>query len=161
MRKLLVACVFFAALATAGATRAEHGKSVGGLTVEHAWARATAGHAKAASAYLTIRNESGADDRLLAVAADAVAGMAMLHTNIMQGDVMKMRPVDGIDIKTGQTATLKPGGYHVMLMGLKAPLKEGQHFPLTLKFEKAGPITVEVEVEGVGARGEGHGRPHQ
>jgi hypothetical protein len=73
----------------------------------------------------------------------------------MQGMVMKMRPITGLDIPAGQPVTLKPGGEHIMLMGLNQPLHEGQSFPLTLDFEKAGPRTVTVTVEKAGARGPG------
>ena len=73
----------------------------------------------------------------------------------MQGMVMKMRPITGLDIPAGQPVTLQPGGDHLMLMGLNQPLHEGQSFPLTLDFEKAGPRTVTVTVEKAGARGPG------
>jgi hypothetical protein len=73
----------------------------------------------------------------------------------MQGMVMKMRPISGVDIPAGQPVSLKPGGEHIMLMGLSQPLREGQSFPLTLDFEKAGPRTVTVTVEKVGAKGPG------
>lgn len=160
MRKLFTFWVFVAALSIANAAMAEHGKSVGGLTIEHAWARASAGPAKTAAAYLTIKNVGKVDDRLTAVTASSVAGMAMLHTTVMDGNVMKMRHVDGITVKAGATATLEPGGNHVMLMGLTAPLKEGGRFPLTLTFEKAGRVIVEVEIKAPGAMGDGHGK-HQ
>jgi len=73
----------------------------------------------------------------------------------MQGMVMKMRPISGVDIPAGHPVSLKPGGEHIMLMGLSQPLREGQSFPLTLDFEKAGPRTVTVTVERVGAKGPG------
>ena len=73
----------------------------------------------------------------------------------MQGMVMKMRPIAGLDIPAGQSVSLQPGGEHIMLMGLHQPLREGQSFPLTLDFEKAGPRTVSVTVEKVGAKGPG------
>jgi periplasmic copper chaperone A len=131
--------------------------SVGALTIAKPWARASAGPARAAAAYLTISNGGSEDDRLIAVDAGPVAATATLHTTAKDGDVMRMRHVEGIAVKAGATATLAPGGDHVMLMGLTAPLKEGGRFPLTLTFEKAGPVTVEVEVRAVGAIGNGHG----
>ena len=75
------------------------------------------------------------------------AASVELHSMTMDGDVMKMRQVDAIDLPAGQTVELKPGGYHLMLIGLKAPLKAGDKFPLTLKFEKAGEVIVTVKVE--------------
>lgn len=126
--------------------------SIGALTVEFAWARASAGPAKAGAAYVSIRNASTTADRLVA-ASTPVSRSATLHTHVMTGNMMRMRPVDGLPIAPSATLTLKPGGDHLMLMGLRASLKKGGHFPLTLRFEKAGEITVTVTVQGVGARG--------
>ena len=92
-------------------------------------------------------------------ASTPVANKAELHTHIKDGDVMKMREVQSIEIGPHSKVMLKPGGLHVMLMGLKEPLVKGSHFPLTLVFEKAGKMTVDVSVEGVAAMGDdgGHG----
>ena len=97
-------------------------------------------------------NQSPTADRLVS-ASTPVAKKAELHTMSMQGMVMKMRPISGLDIPAGQPVSLKPGGEHIMLMGLNQPLREGQSFPLTLDFEKAGPRTVTVTVEKAGAKG--------
>ena len=120
------------------------------LQIEHPWARASAGAAKTGAAYLTI-TDSGAPDRLTG-ASTPVAATAELHES-MSGDMgmMKMRPVPGLPVAPGKPVKLAPGGYHIMLMGLKAPLKQGDSFPLTLTFEHAPPMTVTVAVEGVGA----------
>ncbi|HEX3417160.1 MAG TPA: copper chaperone PCu(A)C, partial [Stellaceae bacterium] len=91
-------------------------------------------------------------DRLVS-ASTPVAKKAELHTMSMQGMVMKMRPISGVDIPAGQAVSLKPGGEHIMLMGLNQPLREGQSFPLNLDFEKAGQRTVTVTVEKAGAKG--------
>ena len=120
------------------------------LEVTNAWARATPGKAKNGAAYVTI--ESPTADRLVS-ASSPVAKKAELHTMSMQGMVMKMRPIAGLDVPPGQSLTLKPGGEHIMLMGLNQPLHEGQSFPLTLDFEKAGPRTVTVAVEKAGSNG--------
>ena len=120
------------------------------LEVANAWARATPGKAENGAAYLTI--QSPTPDRLVAVSSP-VAKKAELHTMSMEGMVMKMRPLAGLDIPAGQPITLKPGGEHIMLVGLNAPLREGQSFPLTLTFEKAGSRTVTVAVEKPGAAG--------
>ena len=120
------------------------------LEVSNAWARATPGKAENGAAYLTI--QSPTPDRLLSVSTP-VAKKAELHTMSMEGMVMKMRPLADLDIPAGQPVTLKPGGQHVMLLGLDAPLREGQSFPLTLTFEKAGTRTVTVAIEKPGAAG--------
>jgi hypothetical protein len=122
------------------------------LDIDHAWAGATPGNAENGAAYVTITSPTA--DRLVS-ASTPVAKKAELHTMSMQGMVMKMRPVSGVDIPPGQPVSLKPGGEHIMLMGLNQPLREGQSFPLTLDFEKAGLRTVNVTVEKVGAKGPG------
>jgi copper(I)-binding protein len=122
------------------------------LDVASAWAGATPGKAENGAAYVTITSPTA--DRLVS-ASTPVAKKAEVHTMSMQGMVMKMRPVSGVDIPAGQAVTLKPGGEHIMLMGLNQPLREGQSFPLTLNFEKAGPRTVTVTVEKAGAKGPG------
>ena len=120
------------------------------LEVSNAWARATPGKAENGAAYLTIQSPTA--DRLLSLSSP-VAKKAELHTMSMEGMVMKMRPLADLDIPAGQPVTLKPGGQHVMLLGLDAPLREGQSFPLTLTFEKAGTRTVTVAIEKPGAVG--------
>ena len=120
------------------------------LEVTSAWARATPAKAENGVAYLTIRSPT--PDRLVSVSSP-VAKKAELHTMSMEGMVMKMRPLAGLDIAAGQPVTLKPGGEHIMLLGLNGPLREGQSFPLTLTFEKAGMREVTVAVEKPGAGG--------
>ena len=137
------ACIAFASTALAQPTQ---------LEVDNAWARATPGKAENGAAYVTITSPTA--DRLVS-ASTPVAKKAELHTMSMQGMVMKMRPISGLDIPAGQPVGLKPGGEHIMLMGLNQPLREGQSFSLTLDFEKAGPRTVTVTVEKVGAKGPG------
>ena len=118
------------------------------LEVSNAWARATPAKAENGAAYVTI--VSPTPDRLLS-ASSPVAKKAELHTMEMAGMVMKMRPLAGLDIPAGQPVALKPGGEHIMLVGLQQPLREGQSFTLTLNFEKAGARTVSVAVEKAGA----------
>jgi copper(I)-binding protein len=122
----------------------------GQLEVSDAWARATPGKAENGAAYLTIRSPTA--DRLVSASSPA-AKKAELHTMEMAGMVMKMRPLAGLDIPAGRPVTLKPGGEHIMLMGLNTPLREGQSFPLTLTFEKAGTREVSVAIEKPGAAG--------
>lgn len=137
---------FVAGLAVVSAALAQPAQ----LEVNDAWAGATPGKAENGVAYVTITSPTA--DRLVS-ASTPVAKQAELHTMSMQGMVMKMRQISGVDIPAGQPVTLKPGGEHIMLMGLKQPLREGQSFPLTLDFEKAGPRTVTVTVEKAGAKG--------
>ena len=118
------------------------------LEVSNAWARATPAKAENGAAYVTI--VSPTPDRLLSASSPA-AKKAELHTMEMAGMVMKMRPIAGLDIPAGQPVALKPGGEHIMLIGLQQPLREGQSFTLTLNFEKAGARTVSVAVEKAGA----------
>lgn len=126
--------------------------NLGELTVESPWARASAGAARAGAAYLRIVNAGARDDRLVGVSAP-VAARAELHTHTMTDGVMRMRKIDGVPVPGNRSAELKPGGHHVMLMGLVGPLKRGSTFPLTLVFERAGTITVPVPVRPVTARG--------
>ncbi len=141
--KLLAVAACFVVASTALA-------QTGQLEVSNAWARATPAKAENGVAYLTIRSPT--PDRLVAVSSP-VAKKAELHTMEMAGMVMKMRPLAGLDIPAGQPVTLKPGGDHVMLTGLNGPLREGQSFPLTLTFEKAGTREVSVAIEKPGAAG--------
>jgi len=118
------------------------------LKIEQPWARATPGGAKTGAAYVTL--ESAAPDALVS-ASTPVAEKAEVHTNMQEGGVMKMMPVEEVPLDPGKRVELKPGGEHIMLMGLKRPLKEGDHFPLTLTFRNAGKREVEVRVEKPGA----------
>ncbi|MBI3505441.1 MAG: copper chaperone PCu(A)C [Proteobacteria bacterium] len=120
------------------------------IKVETAWARASAGEARTGSAYLTLHNMGNEPDRLLSVSTP-VAGKAELHNHIMVGNVAQMRPVDAIEVSPGSPTVLQPGGLHVMLLDLKAPLKAGQSFPVTLTFARAGKIEATVAVQGLRA----------
>ncbi len=131
-----------------------HSFKLGAIDIGHPWARPTASGQMAGGAYLKLTN-AGAADRLV-FASSEVAASVELHSMTMDGNVMRMRQVDAIDLRAGQTVELKPGGFHIMLMGLKAPLKEGSNFPLKLKFEKAGEVTVMVNVEQPKAEGGEH-----
>jgi len=134
------------AVLTLPATGHAHDYKLGDLTIQHPWARASIGAAKAGAAYLEIVNEGKRPDLLIA-AASPVAEHAKLHTHLVEGGVAKMRPVEAVEITPGEPAILQPGGLHIMLMGLKAPLVEGNMFPVTLTFERAGNITIQVIVQ--------------
>lgn len=143
MRSWLLAAAILLALGGAAGAR---DYTLGDLRIDHPWARASIGRVPNGAAYLTIVTHGEAADRLVAVESD-VAKRVSLHTHLMEGGVMKMRPVESVEIAPGEPTVLKPGGLHVMLMGLKAPLEEGARFPLTLIFERAGRIEVQVQVE--------------
>jgi len=127
-----------------------HDVQVGTLGIAQARARATVAGQPSGGGYLTLSNQGTTAERLLGASAP-IAAAVELHTMRMEGDVMRMRPVDAIDLPPGQTVELKPGGLHLMFTGLKAPLKAGEGFPLTLRFEKAGELTIHMHVEAAGA----------
>lgn len=125
--------------------------TLGELRVERPWARASAiRSAKAGAAYFTLVNLGAEPDRLIG-AATPRAGKAGLHNHVMDQGVMKMLPVAAIEVSPGAPIVLEPGGLHVMLMGLTAPLEEGATFPLTLIFENAGAVEIEVTIQGPAA----------
>ncbi len=127
-----------------------------GVAVEQPWTRA-APQGGVGGAFMTLRNTGTTEDRLLAVTSP-LAGKVELHETRRDGDVMRMRPVDTIPLPAGAAVALAPGGLHVMLIGLQKPLAAGERVPLTLRFERAGAVTVEAEVLAAGARGAGHGQ---
>jgi copper(I)-binding protein len=128
---------------------------VGGLTITAPWARATPRGAPVAGGYLTITNNGTGSDRLVG-GSFAVADRFEVHEMTMEGGVMRMRPVaGGLEIKPGQTVELKPGGYHVMFMGLKGELKAGDTIRGTLEFARAGKIEISYPVRAMGG-GSGH-----
>lgn len=120
--------------------------TLGTLQIVQPWSRPSTSQAQAGAAFLAIANKGALTDRLLSAASPA-AEKVELHTHVMDGNVMRMRAVDAIEIAAGGTVKLEPGGLHVMLFGLKQQLVVGQTFPLTLRFERAGEIVVDVQVE--------------
>jgi copper(I)-binding protein len=122
-----------------------------GVAVSHAWARATAANAMAGGAFLTLTATHDAD-KLVGVSSPVAKSVA-LHETVNDKGVMKMLPVPVLDLPADTAVTLKPGSYHIMLMGLHHQLKQGDSFPLTLTFEHAKPQTVSVTIEGPGAAG--------
>lgn len=118
-----------------------------GIEIGDPWARASAMVQNAGAAYMTISaGEEG--DTLIGVSVDSsVAGMAELHQSAMGDDgMMTMEMVPSIPVPANGSVSLEPGGYHVMLMNLAAPLQTGEEFEITLQFENAGEITVTVEI---------------
>ncbi|GGP19177.1 copper chaperone PCu(A)C [Silvimonas iriomotensis] len=120
------------------------------LTVSQAWARATPPGASTAAAYFIIKNEGATTDSIVG-ARTSVADDASVHEMKMANGMMQMRAVPKLDIPAKASVTFSPQGYHVMLTGLKAPLKEGSHFKLSLALQRGGSIDVNVDVLGLGA----------
>jgi copper(I)-binding protein len=151
-RLSLFALTIAGLLLVPGAASAETANP-GDLTVEKAWSRATPAGAEVAAGYLTIVNRGGTPDRLVSVTT-SVADKTQIHQMKMADGKMEMRPVpDGIEIPAKGTVVLEPMGYHLMLMGLKAPLKKGEMFTGSLIFEHAGGVDATFRVEGIGAMG--------
>jgi periplasmic copper chaperone A len=127
--------------------------TVGSIEVVNPWARATPKGAPVGGAYMTITNKGAEADRLIA-ASTPVASQAEVHQMTMDKGVMSMRPVKGgLEIKPGQTVVLNPESFHLMLMGLKQPMAQGEHVKATLDFAKAGKLDLEFAVESMGAQG--------
>ncbi len=137
-RLLAAACL----TAVLGLAQAQHPPSA--PTVQAGWARPTVAGQAAGGGFISLKGAAAAD-RLVSVTSP-VANTVELHTMEMDGNVMRMRQVPGIDVPAGETVALKPGGNHLMFMGLKQPLKAGEKFPVTLRFEKAGEVRTEMTV---------------
>jgi copper(I)-binding protein len=143
---------FFAFALSAAVAHAQDAPSynAGALQITQPWSRATPKGAEVAGAYFKITNTGTTPDRLVG-GSSPVAGRFEIHEMSMDNGVMKMRPVQGgVEIKPGESVELKPGAYHVMMLGLKQPLNKGDHVKATLNFEKAGSVDIEYNVVGVG-----------
>ena len=140
-------------LAFSASTVQAHEVKVGDITLVHPFARASAGPAKMGAAFMGVRNDGSTPDRLVTVSVSAdVAKKAEIHTHIMEGDVAKMRRVDGgVEVPANGMVMMQPSGLHIMLMRLKTPLEEGETFMVTLTFEHAGEVTIEMPILGVDA----------
>lgn len=146
MRKLGLEIAAAAALTLGAILASATGVSASDVLVKEAYARASATPvAKAGAVYVSVSNRGETADRLVAVSSP-VASMATLHRTIKDGDVMRMENAGTIDLPPNGTLVMEPGGLHVMLMGLNAPLKQGDVIDLTLVFELSGPITLQVPV---------------
>jgi periplasmic copper chaperone A len=147
----MIGAFAIAALGMGASANAESVKA-GDLVISQAWTRATPGGAKVGGGYLTIENKGAAADKLVGGATDA-AGKLEVHQMSMNNGVMTMHPVEGgLTIEPGKTVKLAPGGYHLMLVDLKHPFRQGETVPVMLKFEKAGTVVVSLDVQGIGAR---------
>jgi hypothetical protein len=144
---------FLAQLSVAPSLAADY--DVGSIHIAQPWSRATPKGATSGAGYMTITNRGTTPDRVSCVSSDASA-QCQIHSMTMEGGVMKMRPVeDGLEIKPGETITLAPMGFHMMLATLKHPLEAGQTVKATLKFDKAGTVDVEYPVMAIGASAPG------
>jgi periplasmic copper chaperone A len=140
-------------IAAVGARATDY--NVGSIHISESWARATPKGASSGAGYMTVTNNGTAPDRLTCTASDAAA-QCQVHTMSMENGVMKMRPVDGgLEIKPGETITLKPGNLHIMFIDLKHPLETGGAIEATLQFEKAGTVKIELPVVAIGAAAPG------
>jgi copper(I)-binding protein len=125
---------------------------VGDLQVDHPWSRATPAGTKIGAGYLVITNNGTSPDRLTGGSSPA-AGKIEIHEMAMKNNVMTMRQVTGgLPIEPGKSVTLAPGGYHLMFVNLKSPLKQGSKIKATLEFEKAGKVDVTFDIQGIGAQ---------
>jgi copper(I)-binding protein len=139
---------------SAGAATADT-VTAGMLAIEGAWARPTPEGTSISAGYVKITNHGDAPDVLLGASTPA-ANSAELHESAMTADgVMTMRPLEnGLEIKPGETVELKPAGAHIMILGVKEPLKDGQTIPVTLNFKTAGPVAVTFPIKPLGGSGE-------
>jgi len=145
LASILTLLFLYAAPATAhDGTAHKHG-----LTIEGAWAPHTGKRTMSAAAYMVIKNQGDSADALISIKSPA-AENSMLHESKEVDGIMRMEHVHALSIPSGGTAKLAPGGHHIMLMHLAEPLKRGEVFPLTLTFEKAGDVTIMVEITGIG-----------
>ena len=131
--------------------------TLGNLTLSKTWTRATPPKAMAGGGFVEITNSGTEADRLIA-ASSPVAKKVELHEMAINDGVMVMREKEGgIEVPAGETVALKPGGLHIMFMGLNAPLEEGTVVPVKLTFEKAGDVEIKLDVQKMGAKGMTHG----
>ena len=133
------------ALALSGMAAVAHEFKLGEIAIGHPYSRTTAPGQSTGGAYLRLENR-GPADKLVSASTPVAQGIEM-HEMRMAGETMQMREVGVIDLPSNRPVVLQPGGLHLMLVGLKAPLKNGDQFPLTLRFQKAGEVTVDVVVE--------------
>ena len=147
----LAAVLLAGPLALASPAAAAGDYDVGAIHISQAWSRATPKGATTGAGYMTLTNKGAAAERVSCVSDDASA-QCQIHSMTMEGGIMKMRPVEGgLEIKPGESITLKPGGNHMMFLSLKHPLEQGETVKATLKFDHAGTIDVEYPVLAIGA----------
>lgn len=135
--------------AIAGLLFAVSAPAAGTVSIENAWARATAPGQRVSGGYLSLLNAADRPDQLLG-ASSPVAGEVQIHQTSMDGGVMRMRHLpDGIELPANGRIEFKPGGAHLMFMQLRGPLEAGATFPVQLRFRDAGTVDVAFRVQGV------------
>lgn len=151
MNRWFVACALLLAALLPEGTGFAHGYGKGELGVRHPWTRATPPGAKLGVGYLEIRNSAREPDRLIG-ASTPIAQRVELHVLVREGDVVRMREVESLDVPARERLVLRPGGPHLMIVGLARPFVKGERVPLSLRFEKAGELRIELEVQALGSR---------
>ena len=150
-RRLTLAAAVVAALSISTLEASAGDFAVGSIEIANPWTRATPKGADVAGGYMRITNKGAVADRLIG-GSSAAASRLEVHEMTMADGVMRMRPLtQGLEVKAGETVELKPGSFHIMLMGLSRPLQKGQKIKGTLVFEKAGKVDIEYTVEALGA----------
>jgi copper(I)-binding protein len=141
--RALIAALFFAAA-----------PALAQVEIVKPWSRATPPGASVAAGYMTVRNKGASPDRLVAVTSPAAARVET-HITVRDGSISRMREVKGYDVPAGGSLELKPGGSHLMFVDVKAPFKPGDRIPVTLRFQRAGEVRAQLEVQGMGAMAPG------
>jgi len=156
---MLVRRLFLAAVMSVLALPAmAHDYKIGSIEIATPWTRATPPSARTGGGFMTITNKGTVADRLISARSNA-SDKVEIHEMQMDGNVMRMRELaKGLEIPPGATVMLKPGSYHIMFMELKAPLAKDAKVPVTLVFEKAGSIDIQLDVQAMGAMPHGHGK---
>jgi len=149
VRWILLTAILFATLALA------HSYEKGELQIRHPWARATPPGTTVGVGYFEIRNTGKEPDRLLSATSPAARQVEM-HVSEHAGEVARMRQLRAFEVPARERLTLEPNGAHLMLVDLVQPLKKGERFPMKLRFERAGEIEVEFEVQEMGSRHSRH-----
>jgi periplasmic copper chaperone A len=157
MKPVLLAAVLASSVTFAATAAIAHEYKAGSIEIKHPWSRVTPKGATIAGGYMTLINAGTTADRLIGGSTE-IAGKFEIHQMSMDNGVMKMRPVsNGVEIKPGQTVEFKPGGYHLMFVGITQPVEQGKRIKGTLQFEKSGKVDVEYAVEPIGGAPKGEG----
>jgi periplasmic copper chaperone A len=130
-----------------------HGFKAGAIQIGHPWSRVTAPAQMVSTGYMTLTNTGKTDDRLLSATSPAVRTLQITTVRMGDGEMRTRAVLDGLTIPAGATVAFKPGGYHLMLIGLKAPLGQGAIVPATLRFQRAGKVRIAFKVEAIGYEG--------
>lgn len=150
---LVRSCILFSLILFSIPALSQQMSENGSILIEAPWARASIGTSRPGAAYMTIRNAGTEGITLTSMRADISANVSIHKTEVDGDGVSRMSPQKSVNVPAGESISLEPGGLHVMMMNLQAPLNEGSEFPLTLVFENGEEMTISVPVLGIGARG--------